>query len=289
LPLLPLTKTYHPEVGLGNGIDGGKSVQKKSNICLVDTHAHIEMAEFDNDRNKVIMRAEQEGICALINVGADLKSSRLSVALADSVGMIYAAVGIHPHTAVEANERVYEEITELSRNRKVVAIGEIGLDYHYNFSPRNVQQTVFREQIRMAKNLNLPVIIHNRESDEDMIRILKEENIADIGGVMHCFAGSTELAKTCLDMGLYIAVGGLLTFQKAENIRRIVKELPLSCLLVETDSPYMAPHPLRGKRCEPAFVKWTAKELASLKGISPEELSRITTENAKKLFGFAID
>lgn len=263
-------------------------MQLDSNICLIDTHAHIEGREFDEDRAEVIERARREGVCAIVNVGADLKTSRLSVALANEVDMIYSSVGIHPHSAKEATEDVYEQIAELSQSEKNLAIGEIGLDYHYDFSPRNVQQDVFREQIRLARSLKLPVIIHNRESDEDMIRILQEESISDVGGVMHCFTGSENLAKACLDMGLYIAFGGVLTFKNAEDNRKIAKWLPLSSLVVETDSPYLAPRPMRGKRCEPAFIKWTAKELASIKGISLEELSKITTENAQRLFGISI-
>lgn len=283
------TEVCHLGVRLNSDIDGGIGVQLNSDVCLIDTHAHLEGEEFDNDRDEVIKRAKREGIRAIINVGADLETSKLSVALASSVDMIYGAVGIHPHSAVDASEDVYEQIARLSRNEKIVAIGEIGLDYHYDFSPRKTQQDVLRQQIRLARSLKFPVIIHNRESDEDMIRILKEESISDVGGVMHCFAGSAKLAKACLDMGLYVAVGGVLTFKNAGDIREIIKGLPLSCLLVETDSPYLAPRPLRGKRCEPAFVKWTAKELASVKGISLEELSGITSGNAQRLFGIATD
>lgn len=250
---------------------------------LIDTHAHIEMKEFDSDREDVIQRAKDAGAAYLISVGANLAGSRKAVELSERYGNVYASVGIHPHDVKDMDETTIPVLRDLAKSSKVVAIGEIGLDYFKEWSPKELQISKFRELLALAKELYKPVIIHDRDAHEDTLRILKEEGIKK--GVVHCFSGDSEFAKEILNLGFYISFTGVITFPKAEDARKVVEAVPIEKMLVETDCPYLAPVPHRGKRNEPAFVREVAKTIAEVKGLSLEDVARITTLNVKDLFG----
>lgn len=252
---------------------------------LIDSHAHIDDEKFNEDREAVIENARAAGIEIIINPGADEASSARAVAMSEAYPMIYAAVGIHPHDAKDYDSKKHDQmLRDWAKKDKVVAIGEIGLDYHYDFSPREVQQAVFIEQLVIAKEVGLPIIIHNRESMEDMQRILKAHFAPENGGVMHSYSGSVEMAKIFLDMGFCLSISGPLTFKNARKLPEVVAMMPLDRLLIETDSPYLTPTPHRGKRNEPAYVRFVAAEIARIRRISLEEVAAITTDNAKRLF-----
>lgn len=197
---------------------------------------------------------------------------------------IYAAIGWHPVDAIDMTEEDLAWIKELSAHEKVVAIGEMGLDYHWDKSPKDIQKEVFRNQIALAKEVNLPIIIHNRDATEDVVTILKEEGAEAVGGIMHCFTGSAEVARECMKMNFYLSFGGPVTFKNAKKPKEVVKEIPNDRLLIETDCPFLTPHPFRGKRNEPSYVKYVAEQIAELKEMTFEEIASITTENAKRLF-----
>lgn len=256
---------------------------------LVDSHAHIDGDEFAADRDAVVERARAAGVRAILNVGTgDPQSGNFerAVAVAESYEGVYAAAGVHPHDARLFDEAAEERLRRtLLSSERVVALGEIGLDYHYDHSPREVQREVFARQLRMARALSLPVIIHSREADAETIEILRAEYAgAARGGVMHCFGGTVEMAENALELGLFISFAGNVTFKKAEALREAARMVPLERLLVETDCPYLAPVPLRGRRNEPAFVVETARALASLRGVEVSELARTTSENFARLF-----
>ncbi len=251
---------------------------------LFDTHAHLDFPRFDKDRDEVIKRAQNKDVKTIVNIGSNMTSSRNSVELSRRYENIYAVIGIHPHDADTFKLNVSKKLNKLADNDKVVAIGEIGLDFHYDNSPREKQKQSFRAQLRLAKKLNLPVVIHTRDADQETLNILKDEKAKDIGGIMHCFASDKKMAKEILDLGFYIAFGGLITFKNLSDLREVVKEVPLDRLLIETDSPYLTPEPHRGKRNEPAYVKFVAEKIAEIKGISVEEVAKVTTENAKKVY-----
>jgi TatD DNase family protein len=252
---------------------------------LIDTHTHLDDARYDGDRDAMIDRAQQAGVERLVTIGCDLATSRAAVALADQHQFVYASIGVHPHEVKHISEGWYDEFRRLACNKKVVAYGEIGLDYHYNHSSPRDQRERFREQIQLARELHLPIIIHTREAQDDTITILKEEKAAEVGGVFHCFSGDAWLAQDALEMGFYLSFSGILTFQNATMLRDIAKHTPLDRLLVETDCPYLTPVPHRGKRNEPAYVAHVAKQLAAIHPeLSPEEIEQHTTENAKRLF-----
>lgn len=200
---------------------------------------------------------------------------------------MYGAVGWHPVDAVDLTHEHLDWIEELLAHRKIVALGEIGLDYHWDKSPKTVQKDVFRKQIALAKKVKMPIIVHNREADQDVVDILREEGAKEVGGIMHCFGGSVEIAEQCLEMNFHISFGGPVTFKNAKRPKLVAKSVPLDRLLIETDCPYLAPHPYRGKRNEPAYVQLVAEQIAELKGMPYEELARQTTANAKKLFGIS--
>jgi TatD DNase family protein len=252
---------------------------------LIDTHTHLDAKQFDEDREEVIARARDAGIAAMINVGFNRETIPSTLKLAESYDFIYAAVGWHPQDAVLMKEEDLDWIEALCKHEKVVAIGEIGLDYYWDTSPKEVQHQVFREQIRLARRQKKPIVIHNRDAHHDVVTILKEERASEVGGVMHCFSGSWETAKQCLDMNFYISFGGPITFKNARQPKEVLAKVPLDRLLLETDSPYLAPHPYRGKRNESAYVKWVAEAAAEIKGLDLSEISRITTENSIEIFG----
>lgn len=252
---------------------------------LIDSHVHLDDLRYDTDRNTVLQRAEAAKVEAMVTIGCDLATSRAAVALAQAHPQVFATIGVHPHEAKEIKEGWYEAFRALARQPKVVAYGEIGLDYHYDHSPREVQRERFREQIHLAHELALPLIIHTREAQEDTVTVLREEGAKDLGGVFHCFSGDTWLAKDALDMGFYLSFSGVLTFKNATMLRDIAKTVPLDRLMVETDCPYLTPVPYRGKRNEPAYVQYVAKTLAEVRGNgSLESIARATMDNTKRLF-----
>lgn len=250
---------------------------------LFDSHAHIDDEKFDADRDQVIQRALENGVTGIINVGASMASSVRSVALAQKYECIYAAVGIHPHDAKDALEADYDQLTQWTSLDKVVAIGEIGLDYYYDLSPRDIQRAVFIRQLDIARQTGKPFIIHDRDAHGEVLDTLKQEAKGMIG-VLHCFSGSLEMAREVIKMGWYISIAGPVTFKNAAKLPEIVAKVPLERLLVETDSPYLTPHPYRGKRNEPAYVKLVAEQVASFRGIELTVLAEATRENIKNVF-----
>lgn len=253
---------------------------------LTDTHAHLNASAFDADRQEMIQRAWEQGVRRIINVGFNRETIPSSIALTEQYDFIYSTVGWHPTDAAEMTASDLDWLEELCRKEKVVAIGEIGLDYYWDACPKDVQLRVFREQIRLARKLNMPIVIHNREAHHDVVQVLREEKADEVGGVMHCYSGSWETAKLCLDMNFYISFGGPVTFKNAKQPKEVLAKVPLDRLLVETDAPYLAPHPFRGKRNESAHVKLVAEAAAEIKGLSLEELAAVTTENSNRLFRF---
>lgn len=253
-------------------------------MMLFDTHAHLNAEQFDTDLEEVIARAKAEKVERIVVVGFDKPTITRAMELIEEYDCIYAAIGWHPVDAIDMTEEDLSWIKELSSHEKVVAIGEMGLDYHWDKSPKDVQKEVFRKQIALAKEVNLPIIIHNRDATEDVVTILKEEGAEEVGGIMHCFTGSAEVARQCMDMNFYISFGGPVTFKNAKKPKEVAKEIPNDRLLIETDCPFLTPHPFRGKRNEPSYVKYVAEQLAELKGLTYEEIASITTENAKRLF-----
>ena len=252
---------------------------------LIDSHAHLDDLRYDTDRDNVLQRAQTAGIEAIVTIGCDLATSQTAVALAHAHPNIFATIGVHPHEAKEIGEGWYESFRSLAQHPKVVAYGEIGLDYHYDHSPREIQRQRFREQIHLARELALPLVIHTREAQEDTVMILREEGAVDVGGVFHCFSGDMWLAKDALDLGFYLSFSGVLTFKNATMLRDIAKTVPLDRLMVETDCPYLAPVPYRGKRNEPAYVQYVAETLAEIRGNgSLESVARATVENTKRVF-----
>jgi TatD DNase family protein len=250
---------------------------------LIDSHAHLEMKEFDRDRDEVVERARQAGIEAIVTVGTNLDDCVKAVSLAERYREVYAAVGIHPHDVKEINDKTYGLLKELAGHEKVVAYGEIGLDFYRDRSPRDTQIRCFGEQLDVAAELGLPVIIHDREAHEQTVRMLKARK--DIkGGIIHCFSGDAAMARECLDMGFFISIPGPVTYPKAIKITDVVKYVPLERLLVETDCPYLTPNPHRGGRNEPAFVVHTAKRVAEIKKMPYEEVEKITSRNTKTVF-----
>lgn len=253
----------------------------------VDSHAHLNDDAFQEDLERVIDNALEAGIRTILVPGFDLSSSMKAVELARSHQMLWAAVGIHPHDAKTWNQTTANHLEELLVEPKVVAVGEIGLDYHYNYSSKEEQLRAFIEQINIAAQYNKPVIIHNREAHQDTFKVLTREKLSERGGVMHCFSGSKEMAMEFLRLGLYISFAGSLTFTNASKLREAVKAVPLDKLLVETDSPYLAPHPLRGRRNEPAHVKLVGRKLAEILDQPVETIMEYTTANTKNLFGIS--
>lgn len=252
---------------------------------FIDSHAHLDDNRFDADRDLLIRDLKTNGIDIVVNIGADLESSINSVELSKRHENIYASVGIHPHSADEMNDNTLRKIRELAQNEKVVAIGEIGLDYYYDNSPRDIQRECFKQQLELAKEVNLPVVIHSREASQETFDIIQEAQDLRLRGVMHCYSGSVEMAEEYINkLGFYISIGGPVTFKNSRIVKEVVKSIPLDKLLIETDCPYLTPEPYRGKRNEPMFVKYTALEIAKLREITVEQLAEATSRNAKALF-----
>ncbi|HEY1097455.1 MAG TPA: TatD family hydrolase [Myxococcota bacterium] len=261
---------------------------------LVDTHCHIEGDRFDDDRTEVLQRARDAGVGAMINVGCDLPSSRRSLDLARTHADVFAAVGIHPHEAKDAPVGFDDALVEMCRDPRCVAVGECGLDYHYDHSPRDVQQQVFARQIAAAKKAKKPLVLHIRNGAVDApaflhaLDILKAEGARDVGGVFHCFTGTVDEAKQALDLGFMISFPGVVTFKNNGQLTEVAKLVPADRFVVETDSPFMAPMPCRGKRNEPAWVAHTAAFIANIRGDSVEDVHRMTGATAAKLFALPI-
>lgn len=253
---------------------------------LFDTHAHLLDQRFDLDRDAVIRGLANEGVSGFIECATDREDLQAAVALAETYACVYAAVGIHPHSASEYDKALEETLREACQNPKVVAIGEIGLDYHYDFSPREIQRQVLEKQLSLAKELDKPVILHSRESTADMLAILK--NHPGVRGVMHCFSGSVETAKILLDAGYYLGFGGSLTFKNNVKTVEAAKHVPLDRFLLETDSPYLAPVPMRGKRNYPPYTQYVAKRLAEIWKKSETSVIEQAADNAQRLFSITI-
>ena len=253
-------------------------------MMLIDSHAHLEMPDFKRDLEQVIQRAKESGVGYIFTVGTEKNDWKRALEIADSHPSIYAILGVHPHNAKEIDDETYRELKEHCRNGKVKAYGEIGLDFFRNLSPRDIQLKRFREQIGLAKELGLPIVVHDREAHRETLEILKSEKAEECGGIIHCFSGDYEMARACMDMGFYISIPGSITFKNAEGFREIVNRIPLESLLVETDAPFLTPEPFRGKRNEPSYVRYTAQKVAGIKKISFEKVTEVTTENALRVY-----
>ena len=251
---------------------------------LIDTHVHLNAEQYVDDLDEVIERARENGIEKMVVIGCDRPTIERTMELIDEHEDIYGVIGWHPVDAIDCTDEDLEWIEQLSKHEKIVGIGEMGLDYHWDKSPKDVQKDLFKKQIELAKRVNLPIIIHNREATEDCVAILKEMHAEEIGGIMHAFSGDESVADEIIDMNFYVSLGGPVTFKNAQLPKDIAVHVPIDRLLVETDAPYLTPHPYRGKRNEPAYVKLVAEKIAELRKISYEELARTTSENAKRLF-----
>lgn len=252
---------------------------------VVDTHCHLDMGGYGKDLPEVLERARSAGVRRMITIGIDLESSQAAVALAEAHTGVFAAVGVHPHHVAETDDDAYRQIRELAVHPKVVAYGEVGMDAVRNYAPLPLQMEHFRRQVATAKELHLPLIVHDRETHEEIMAVLEEAAPFPAGGVMHCFSGDADLGLRVVEMGFYVSIPGVVTFKNAAMMQEAVKAVPLDRLLVETDGPYLAPEPKRGRRNEPAYVLYTAEKVAALKGVTLEEVARQTTANAETLFG----
>ncbi len=248
---------------------------------IFDTHAHYDDDRFDDDREEVFEFLKANGVSNVINCGCDLDSSKTSIEFADKYDFIYAAAGLHPNELEDDAFEQFEGLVPLYTHKKVVAVGEIGLDYHYEFVPRDFQQRIFDKQLATANGLKLPVIVHDREAHEDTLNFLKKYKPE---GVVHCFSGSSEMAMEIVKLGMYIGIGGAVTFRNARRAIEVVEAVPLDRLLLETDAPYMTPVPFRGKRCDSSHIAFTAEKMAEIKGITTQELIDACNDNAKRLF-----
>jgi len=256
---------------------------------MIDCHCHIDMPQFDADRDEVVARAREAGLVEMLVVGEVDEGGALqrSLRVAEAYQLPVTA-GVHPHQAKLAEPAIYDEIRGLACEGRVVAIGEIGLDFHYDHSPRETQREVFRRQIRLARDVGLPIVVHSREADDETAAILEEEGARETGGVIHCFTGGLDLARRSLDLGLLISFSGILAFPRSEVIQQVARDVPEDRLLVETDAPFLAPPPHRGKRNEPAFVVEVARKLAALRGVSEQALGEAAQRNYARLFRRAL-
>lgn len=252
---------------------------------LIDTHVHLNAKQYDEDLDDVITRARENGIDRMIVIGCDRPTIERTMELIEEYDFLYGVIGWHPVDAIDCTDEDLKWIEDLSKHEKIVGIGEMGLDYHWDKSPKDVQKALFRKQIALAKRVKLPIIIHNRESTDDCVEILKEEAAHEVGGIMHAFSADTKTADEIIAMNFYVSLGGPVTFKNAQLPKDIAVHVPLDRLLIETDAPYLTPHPYRGKRNEPAHVKLVAEKIAELRSMSYEELAHATTANAEKLFG----
>ena len=259
---------------------------QQSSLGLIDSHAHIQGKEYAGETAAVIQRAGEAGVEQIIVVGGagDMSSNTAAVALAESCANLYATVGMHPHDAKDVGEAELRELKELALHPKVIAVGETGLDYFYNHSPREVQRRVFAQFIRLAGETGLPLVVHERDAASEAVELLRNEGAGKIRGVIHCFTGDYDAARNYLDLGFYLSFTGIITFKNAEPLREVVRKVPMDRMFLETDSPYLTPVPHRGKRNEPAYVRFVAGAIASVKSLNIEEVARVTTNNVRALF-----
>lgn len=262
-------------------------------LTLTDTHCHLDFDQFDNDRNQVIDRAEKRGLNRILVPGIDMASSRAAVALAEQYEIVYAAVGVHPNHGTAWSTDTHKFLIELAEHPKVVAIGEIGLDFYRDWTPNALQRKIFRKQLEIAAEVGLPVVIHNREADDTTIPMLVEwqkmlqnsgHELALKPGVLHSYSGNIKLAEPVLNSGFFLGITGPVTFKNALDTQEVARNIPADRLLIETDGPFLTPHPYRGKRNEPSYVYYVAEKIAELRSVSPEQVSRFTSDNAKNLF-----
>ena len=255
---------------------------------LVDSHAHVDVSDFDADRDAMLVRARSAGVAMMLAIGNGPELEKLGAAVpyAEQHDWIYASVGIHPHEAKHASDAHYAELDRLARHPRVIAWGEIGLDYHYDHSPRDIQARVFRRQLEHARAAKTPIVIHCREAWPDCLKILEEDwRSSALGGIFHCFSGTIEEARCGMEMGFLISFAGNVSYPKSQNLRDAARQIPLDCLLVETDSPFLAPLPHRGKRNEPAYVAEVARTIANVRNLAADEVARATAENFRRFFG----
>lgn len=254
---------------------------------LIDSHAHLDMEDFDRDRPQVLDRARQGGVTHIITIGIDHASSVKGIELAAGHDFIFAAVGCHPHNAGSAGSEELEAIGRLASEPKVVAWGEMGLDFYRQYAPHDRQIEIFDRQLDMASSLNLPVIVHDREAHETVLEILKKKRRSNLRGVIHCFSGNIDLAMAFIDLGYAISIPGVVTYKNAAQTHEVAARIPMESMIIETDAPFLTPVPMRGKRNEPLFVSYTAKKIAQLRNVDFQEIAHRTTENAVRLFGLS--
>lgn len=252
---------------------------------FIDSHSHLDDKRFDGDRDILIKSLKENKVDLAINIGADLETSINSVELADKYENIYAVIGVHPHSASEVTDETIDQLRQMAKHKKVVAIGEIGLDFYYDNSPRDIQRKWFKEQLNLAKELKLPVVIHSRDANQETFDTIKEAQDGNLKGVMHCFSGSVEMAIEYMKIGFYISLAGPVTFKNARVAKEVAEVVSLDKLLIETDCPYLTPEPYRGKRNEPMFVRYVAEKIAEIKNIPVEDLAKHTSRNTRELFG----
>lgn len=252
-------------------------------MILFDTHAHYDDRRFDKDRDALLASMPQQGVGYICNIGCDMPTSQQSIALAEAHDHVYAVVGIHPHNAQDAQPEDFETLRQMTQHPKVLALGEMGLDYHYDFSPRDVQRKVFVRQMELAGELNIPVVIHEREACQDVLEVVRQYPVCR--GVYHCYSGSAETARELVKLGYYLGFNGVITFDNARRSHEVIRSVPLERLLLETDCPYLTPVPHRGKRNDSGLMKYSLQKMAELRGLTPEEMARITTENALRFYG----
>ncbi len=252
---------------------------------IFDTHAHYDDSVYDKDREELFQTMCSEGVGIITNIGADIESTKRAIKLSESYDFIYAAAGVHPSEVYSLEEADIDFLRRATKSPKVVAIGEIGLDYHYEDTVREIQKKWFVCQLELAKETKLPVVIHSRDAAQDTLDIMKAEHAEESGGVIHCFSYGWDMAKIYLDMGFYLGIGGVVTFKNAKKLKEIVQKAPMERLVLETDAPYLAPEPYRGKRNASHYLKYVAEEIASLRDMTAEEVIRVTEENGRRMYG----
>lgn len=251
---------------------------------IFETHAHYDDVAFDEDREELLAGLPGQGVGAVVNIGASMDSCKKTLELMERYNHVYGALGVHPNETGELTEESFAWLAEHCRHPKCVAVGEIGLDYYWDEPEREVQQKWFRRQLQMARDLSLPVVIHSREAAQDTLQILREEHGEEIGGVIHCFSYTKETAQICLDMGFYIGIGGVVTFKNAKKLKEAVEMIPLERIVLETDCPYLAPEPYRGKRNSSLYLPYVVEKIGEIKRLQPEQVAAVTFENAKRLY-----
>lgn len=263
------------------------TIPRLSGATLIDTHCHLDMKPYRHAPETVIRDAAQWGVTRIITIGIDLESSRMAVELARRFPGIWASIGIHPHNVADVDGETYDRLRQLAadKNNKVAGYGEIGLDFAKNYAPRETQIAHFERQLDIARELHLPLIIHDRDAHEETMNILKSRGPFPAGGVMHCFSGDIALARRVMELGLYISIPGIVTFNNSEDMQQVAREIPLERMIIETDGPFLPPVPYRGKPNKPEYIIYTAQKIADLRGISLDEVARATTRNAETLFG----